>query len=61
VSSGRACESGMSDKVLGADSDLAQECGSREDLSWAVVVYVVNQWAMYTPLLTLYMIRRSLQ
>lgn len=39
VSSGRACESGMSDKVFGADSDLAQECGSIEALYWAVVVY----------------------
>ena len=46
LSSGRACESGMSDKVFGTDSDLAQESGSKEDLYWPVVVYMVNQWAM---------------
>ena len=46
MSSGRACESGMSDKVFGAYSDLAQECDGIGTLYWAVVVYMMNQWAM---------------
>jgi hypothetical protein len=45
----------MSDKVLGGDNDLAQENDSVE----VVVVCWMNQWVMYTSLLTLYMIRRS--
>jgi hypothetical protein len=45
----------MSDKVLGGDNDLAQENDGIE----VVLVCWMYQWVMYTLLLTLYMIRRS--
>jgi hypothetical protein len=45
----------MSDKVLVGDNDLARENDSIE----VVFVCWMNQWCMYTLLLTLYMIRRS--